>query len=63
MCVGGVRLLCCLFAASLSTYKNQVTGALKIGQFAGKDMRGKVFSGGSCEVFNSLMGVRNKVRD
>lgn len=39
----------------------QETGDLKIGQFAGVDCKGKVFSGGSSEVFDTLLGARNKV--
>lgn len=37
------------------------TGRLKIGQFAGCETRGKVFSGGSTEVFDTLLGAKHKV--
>ena len=39
----------------------QSTGELKLGQFAGCETKGKVFSGGSSEVFDTLLGAKNKV--
>eukprot|EP00054_Salpingoeca_dolichothecata_P036694 m.8353 g.8353 ORF g.8353 m.8353 type:complete len:551 (-) comp6950_c0_seq1:136-1788(-) len=39
---------------------DQETGALKLGQFAGDSHVGKVFSGGSWQVFSEMLGARSK---